>query len=296
MEAQRLAAAGILAVVVAAAAAVAADEAHVKQVEAWRARHEADYRREYVPLAGLFFLKTGVNTAGSELDSDIRLPSRAPLSIGRFVYRDGAVRFEPAAGANVMLRGARVSEPVTLRPDEGGGMRDELVMGDIALWVHPSGDRHAIRMRDPQSYAALSFTGFRWFDIAERYRVRGRFIRDAEPRTLKIPSLTGDDQTYTTEGVVEFTLHGQTLRLRPMTTEPGRFFFVFRDLTSGIDTYEAARFLYSDLETDGTTVLDFNMAYNPPCAFNPYTTCPLPLPENRLRVPIAAGERDYRKP
>jgi hypothetical protein len=281
---------------VAMTAVAAADEAHVKQVEAWRAKHEADYRREYVPLAGLFFLKEGVNTAGSELDRDIRLPSRVSLSIGRFVYQGGKVRFEPAAGSGATLRGAPVTSPIVLRPDGQDEPRDELVLGDIALWVHPSGDRHAIRMRDPQSYGALSFTGFRWFDIDERYRVRGTFIKDAEPRTVKIPSLTGDDQTYTTEGVVEFTLHGQTLRLRPMTTEPGRFFFIFRDLTSGVDTYEAARFLYSDLTPDGTTVLDFNTAYNPPCAFNPFTTCPLPPPENRLRVPIAAGERNYRKP
>ena len=92
---------------------------------------------------------------------------------------------------------------------------------------------------------------------------------------------------------MEFTLEGERLRLRPLTTRPGRFYFVFTDGTSGIESYGAARFLYSDLLPDGTTVLDFNLAYNPPCAFNPYTTCPLPPPENRLAVPIPAGERAY---
>ena len=116
------------------------------------------------------------------------------------------------------------------------------------------------------------------------------------PRQLQVPSLTGDDQTYTTEGIVEFTLLGEPLRLRPMTTRPGRLYFIFRDATSGRETYSAARFLHSDLAPDGTTVLDFNQAYNPPCAFNPYTTCPLPLPENRLTVPIRAGELDYPHP
>ena len=103
----------------------------------------------------------------------------------------------------------------------------------------------------------------------------------------------GAEDEYASEGIVEFSLLGQTLRLRPFTTRPGRFYFVFRDASSGVETYETARFLYSDLQADGTTVLDFNMAYNPPCAFNPYTTCPIPLRENRLPVKVLAGEKDY---
>ena len=103
----------------------------------------------------------------------------------------------------------------------------------------------------------------------------------------------GDVDQYTTEGVVEFTLLGQTLRLRPFTTRPKRFYFVFKDASSGQETYEAARFLYADLLDDGTAVLDFNQAYNPPCAFNPYTTCPIPLRENNLPIKILAGEKDY---
>src|SRR5262249_40646970 len=140
---------------------------------------------------------------------------------------------------------------------------------------------------------ARSFTGFRWFPIDPSYRVTGRFIRDSSPRQLKIANLSGDEDVYTTEGVGECKLQGQTVRLRPMTTRPGRVYFVFRDGTSGHETYEAARFLYSDLLADNTTVLDFNQAYNPPCAFNSFTTCPLPLPENRLMVRILAGERAY---
>ena len=112
-----------------------------------------------------------------------------------------------------------------------------------------------------------------------------------------MPNLLGDIDRYTTEGVVAFTLHRQHVRLRPYTTRPGRLYFVFRDGTSGRETYEAARFLYADLAADGTVVLDFNQAYNPPCAFNPFTTCPVPLPENRLRVRVLAGERAYpRRP
>jgi uncharacterized protein (DUF1684 family) len=121
----------------------------------------------------------------------------------------------------------------------------------------------------------------------------GRLIRDAKPSRLKVLNTYNDVDEYLSEGVVEFTLSGQALRLRPFTTRPGRLYFVFRDASSGQETYETARFLYSDLRDDGTTVLDFNMAYNPPCAFNPYTTCPIPLKENRLPVKILAGEKAY---
>jgi len=279
-----------------ASRAAADDAAYVKAVEQWRAKHEADYTNEYVPLAGLFFLKSGANTVGSASSNDIVLPKPTPASIGRFIYQDGRIRFEPRDGAGVTLKNRLVTSPVELRPSGETEPADELAIGNIALWVHPSGDRRAIRMRDPHGEVARSFAGFRWFPIDERYRVVAKLIKDPAPREVKIPSLSGDDQTYTTEGVVEFTLNGQTVRMRPMTTRPGRLYFIFRDGTSGRETYEAARFLYADLRADGTTVLDFNEAYNPPCAFNPYTTCPLPPRENRLKVRILAGEKAYPHP
>ena len=125
------------------------------------------------------------------------------------------------------------------------------------------------------------------------YRVVGRFIPDVQPRELRVINTFGDLDEFTTEGVVEFPLQGRTLRLRAFTTGAKRLYFVFKDASSGAETYEAARFLYADLRDDGTAVLDFNQAYNPPCAFNPFTTCPIPLPENRLPVKVLAGEKAY---
>ena len=272
------------------------DPEHIRKVEEWRAKHEADYRRDYVPLAGLFYLKPGPNSAGSAPGSDILLPPSAPASIGRFLYEDGRVHFEPAPGVDISLRDAPVKAPVDLRPDGDAQSRDELRLGKLSMWVHTSGERRAIRLRDPDSDLARNFAGFRWYPIDLRYRVTARFLRDAAPREIRLPTLEGDEQVYTTEGILEFTLQGRTIRMRPMTTRPGRLFLVFRDATSGRETYGAARFLYADLQPDDTAVLDFNEAYNPPCAFNPFTTCPLPIRENRLTIPIAAGELDYRKP
>ncbi len=267
-------------------------EAARGETKAWRAKHEADYRREWVTIAGLHFLEDGAQTAGSAASNDIVLPSSAPALLGRFVLQGDAVRFEPDAHAAPRLGDRPVTAPVVLR-DDGNPTADELTVGDVRLVVHRSGVRKSIRVWDPGGALARSFLGFSWFAIQPAYRVTGRFIGDAAPRTVQVPNTFGDIDDFTTEGVVEFTLEGRTLRLRPFTTRPKRLYFVFKDASSGHETYAAARFLYSDLADDGTTVLDFNQAYNPPCSFNPFTTCPLPLPENRLQVKVLAGERAY---
>jgi uncharacterized protein (DUF1684 family) len=264
-----------------------------RAVAEWRAKHEADYRRDYATIANLHVLQAGPNTAGSASTNDIVLPAPVPASIGRFVLEGEQVRYEPAPGAPVYLRGAQVTSAIALH-DDGSREQDELVIGEVRLVVHVSGRNRAIRVRDPNGPLARSFAGFSWFPIDARYRVSGRMIRAPEPRRFTVVNTYGDEDEYTSEGVVEFTLDGRTLRLRPFTTRPGRLYFVFKDASSGQETYKTARFLYSDLAGDGTTVLDFNEAYNPPCAFNPYTTCPLPLPENRLPVKILAGEKAYQ--
>ena len=261
--------------------------------EKWRIKHETDYRREWVTIAGLFELKPGANTAGSAKQNDIILPSKTPAVVGRFVLKGDSVRFEPAAAAGVRLKDQPVTSPIALK-DDGGPGADELAVGDVRLVVHVSGKTRSLRVRDPNGPLAQGFLGFAWFPIDEAWRVTGRFIPDAAPTKKKVLNTMNDIDEYNTEGVVEFTLQGQTLRLRPFTTRPKRFYFVFRDASGGHETYETARFLYSDLRDDNTTILDFNMAYNPPCAFNPYTTCPVPLTENRLmQVKILAGEKAY---
>jgi uncharacterized protein (DUF1684 family) len=264
----------------------------VPAIEAWRAKHEVDYRRDYASIAGLHPLKAGANTAGSAPTNDVVLPASVPARIGTFVLNGAAVRFEPARGVTVLKKDQPITAPTDLRDDRAPGA-DELTIGAVRLVVHVSGDARSIRVRDPEGPLAKGFLGFRWFPIDLSYRVVGRFIKDAEPKRIDVANTYGDIDQYTSEGVVEFTLQGQTLRLRPFTTRPKRFYFVFKDASSGSETYEAARFVYADLADDGTVLLDFNQAYNPPCAFNPYTTCPIPLKENNLPIKVLAGEQDY---
>jgi uncharacterized protein (DUF1684 family) len=275
-----------------AASPAAVPDTPVQISEKWRAKHETDYRRDWVSIAGLHPLKPGRNTAGSAAANDIQLPASVPPAIGAFVRNGDKVRFEPVKGAPVRLKEKPVDAPVDLKDDAGTGA-DELLVGDVRLDVHVSGTTRSLRVRDPEGPLAKGFLGFSWFPIDLQYRVTGRFIKDAEPKSLRVMNTLGDIDEYKTEGVVEFQLASQTLRLRPFTTRPKRFYFVFRDASSGHETYETARFLYADLADDGTSILDFNQAYNPPCAFNPYTTCPIPLRENRLPVKILAGEKAY---
>lgn len=270
-------------------------------VEAWRQKHDVDYRRDYVSIAGLHALRPGPNPAGSASTNAIVLPAGTPPRVGRFVLEGETVRFEPADGLAFRLKRTRpntadVEEPLTgptvLKDDATAGV-DEILIGDVRLVVHVSGTSRSIRVRDPHGPLATGFLGFTWFDIDPAFHVVGRFIPDPAPRQVRVPNTYGDIDEYTTEGVVEFAWQGQMLRLRPFTTRPKRLYFVFRDASSGHETYAAARFLYADLSDDGRVSLDFNMAYNPPCSFNPFTTCPIPLPENRLPAKILAGEKAY---
>lgn len=272
--------------------AAAPPETPMQITEKWRAKHETDYRRDWVSIAGLHPFKDGPNTAGSSRKNDIVLPEPVPAAIGTFILKGQAVRFEPRAGVAVTLRDQPVTSPIDLK-DDGAAGADELRIGDVRLVVHVSGTTRSLRVRDPNGPLAKGFLGFAWFPIDLQYRVVGKFIPDTTPNPLRVPNTLGDIDEYKTEGVVEFQLAGQTLRLRPFTTRPKRFYFVFRDASSGHETYETARFLYADLADDGTSVLDFNQAYNPPCAFNPFTTCPIPLRENRLPIKILAGEKAY---
>ena len=276
-----------------AAAPLEWNDTVVMAIEAWRAEHEESYTRNWVPIEGLHFLKPGTQTAGSAPDNDVVLIASLPERLGTFTAAADEVTFAPEPGASITINGEPASSTLVLR-DDGAEDPDLIEANGASVVVHRSGTRLSLRVRDPNGERARSFEGFEWFPISRDYRVLGRFIRDATPRSLPVVNTFGDVDTYETEGVVEFTLNGETLRLRPFTTEPGRFYFVFNDASSGDETYEAARFLYSDLGKDGTTILDFNEAYNPPCSFNPFTTCPIPLPENRLPIKVLAGEKKYR--
>lgn len=264
-----------------------------QEITRWRARREAALKADggWLTVTGLFWLKEGVNTAGSGPKNTIALPpGSAPGRTGTFLLRKGEVRFEAAPGAGVTLNGKPVSS-TTLKADVPGPA-DVLTIGPLSLILLNRGGKYAIRLKDNNSPFRKEFTGLHWYPVKREYRVVATFVPYAQPKTISIPTILGTSEEQQSPGYAEFALDGTTHRLEPVA-EGEELFFIFRDLTSGKQTYPAGRFLYSAQPENGRVVLDFNKAYNPPCAFTPYATCPLPPPQNRLRVKIEAGELNY---
>lgn len=280
----------------------ARDADYRASVGTWRREREARLRAEdgWLTVAGLFWLKEGANRIGTDPGNDIVLPAgRAPRDAGVFDLRRGRVTVRVLAGVDAVLNGKSLNAadaPAVLRPSSGLTPVDAVTLGDLTLYVHQSGNRLAIRLRDRNSALRRDFKGLRWFPIDERYRIAATFAPRTPPRTVRVPTLVGDFADYQNIGAVRFTLDGRALRLEAFRTtgDPPQLYFLFRDLTSGKETYPAVRFLLADMPDRGATTLDFNKAYNPPCAYNPYTTCPVPPPENRLSVRIPAGEMRYQ--
>jgi uncharacterized protein (DUF1684 family) len=269
-------------------------------VEKWRQEYEADLTSDHgwLTVSGLFWLHEGENKFGSEPTNDIVLPDSAPANAGFFEFHGGKTIVHIKPGVVATMNGKPV-DTAELFPDSRlGNTRPSdarLVLGSLTLWVHASGDRYAIRLRDPASALRRDFHGLTWFPVDESYRVVTRFVAYDQPKNVPIQNLAGDSLALPISGYVVFTLHSQEFRLEGQTESDGSLSFVIRDLTSGKETYSAARFLDADAPKDGMVILDFNEAYNPPCAYNPYTTCPLPPPGNRMRTRIEAGEKTYHR-
>lgn len=272
------------------------DVSYVKEIESWRAEREANLKKDgsWLTVAGLYWLREGENSVGTDLENDFVLPEgTAPAFVGAFTYENGKVGFRAHHGVSVTQKG-KDQKPVssaTLEPGE----KNAIVLGKLSMWVHASGPRLAIRLRDLDSPIRKEFTGLEWFPVEPAYRVTARFTPHPKPKDVEILNMLGDIERYQSPGVADFELQGQAIRMEPVSdTDDGGLWFIFRDGTSGKETYPAARFLRTGAPKDGSVVVDFNKAYNPPCAFNPYTTCPMPSKENRLKVRIEAGEK-YKK-
>jgi hypothetical protein len=183
-----------------------------------------------------------------------------------------------------------------MRPDVAGAP-DVLEMGTLSMNVIKRGDKYGIRLKDKNSAVRRGFLGLKWFDVKEDYRVEARFVSYPQPKPVKVPNVLGQSESMPSPGYAEFTLNGKAVKLDGVMEDPQaeQLFFILRDQTSGKETYGAGRFLYADLPKGGKVVLDFNKAYNPPCAFTPFATCPLPPPQNWMPVRVEAGEMAYGK-
>jgi hypothetical protein len=261
-----------------AGTALFAATAFQSEIAEWRKAREAGLRRDggWLTVTGLFWLREGPNRFGKEASGEIVLPD-GPARAGVFTLRNGKVT------------AAMDGKDRELRPDSN----DFLKVGRLSLFVIKRGDRIGIRLKDPESQYLRDFHGLEYFPADEAWRIAAKFV--SEPHKIPILNVLGQTEQDDCPGYAVFRVGGRDVRLYPVLEEPDakELFFIFSDLTSGKETYDAGRFFYSDLPRDGKVVLDFNKAYNPPCAFTPYATCPRPPKENRLPVRVEAGEKKY---
>jgi len=265
-----------------------AADPYLAEIEAWRRERERRLTADdgWLTVAGLFWLKEGENSFGTDPACDIVLPAgSAPPLAGTFEHRQG----------RTLLRWKdRPGEPIEMQPDTPGPPTIA-TLGDLSFFVIRRQDRYAIRLRDRNSPFRKQFTGLNWYPVDPAWRVEARFVPYPRPRKLRLASTIGEPQEFEAPGYLEFELRGRRLRLEAARSG-GELFLLFKDRTSGKTTYPAGRFLYAEPPRDGVVVLDFNKAHNPPCAFTPYTTCPLPPKQNHLPVAVTAGELLYRGP
>jgi uncharacterized protein (DUF1684 family) len=284
--------------VVAAGRPLAGQGYDTAALESFRASHEASLKADngWLTVAGLHFLNEGENTVGRAPTNDIVLDFPGVPAVGAIVVLQGGVTRIRAPGMSAAPTVIVNSQPVREAPLQRSGQgkpADIVSFGRVNFFVHYSGPRLALRVRDLDSPLRTKFAGLKWFPANAAYRVKANFAPYAAPRIANMPNILGDLEPFTIVGTVSFALGGRNHEMVAWRSGQ-RLWFVFRDLTSGKETTAAARFLYQAMPVPGEFMLDFNYAENPPCGYNPYTTCPLPPPQNRLPVRIEAGELKYQ--
>ncbi len=267
---------------------------YLAEIASWRHERDQDLRDEdgWLTLAGLFWLQEGDNTFGSAAESALVFPAKAPARLGVLRRAGRAVTLVAAPGAGLTSGGKEVGE-LALASD-ASGEPTVVTLGSLSFYVIERGERVGIRLKDKQSPVLAAFKGVESFPIDPTWRIAAHLEPYDPPKQIKIPNVLGDVADSPCPGAVVFERDGVTYRLEP-TGEPGHsLFLVFGDRTNGHETYGGGRFLSIPAPgADGSVVLDFNKAYNPPCVFTPYATCPLPPKQNKLTLRIEAGDKMY---
>lgn len=250
------------------------------------------YPEGWLSLVGLEWLHAGENRMGADPDADVVLRGRdAPPFAGSIEVGDGSVRFVPAPRADVTLDGRLVTGPLELE-DDLDERPTTLAIGSLRFHLIRRTDQLAIRVRDRQAETLASFPGLEYFPIDPSWRVTARF-EPTPNRSIAVPDVIGLVEAQPAPGIIRFERDGNELRLDALEGPDQRLWLIFGDATNGDSTYGGGRFLYSEPPDGDRVVVDFNLAYNPPCVFTPYATCPLPWPENRLPIGVEAGEKGY---
>jgi uncharacterized protein (DUF1684 family) len=271
--------------------------AHRAAVQAMRAQRDAGLRDPtgWLSLVGLHWLRDGEQQFGASQTNDIVLRAEdgdVPPLAGTLELTGGRVLVHPSPGAALTADGRPVLDGSELLDDQAD-VPTALELASLRLVVIRRGEgRVGLRVKDTSAPALRSFTGLPYFEIDPEWRLTGRLARAEPGATVPVPTVLGDVGGEPTPGVVEFTVRGRPYRLDALESMPGHLWLIFRDGTSGHETYGGGRFLVSgEVQPDDSVEIDFNLAYNPPCVFSPFATCPLPPAGNELPIRIRAGEK-----
>ena len=267
--------------------------AYRKEIEDWRAKRIEDLKKEdgWLTLVGLYWLKPGENRFGSDPGNPVILPEgKAPGVAGTLTLEKDTVRLNVQPGVALTANGKPVTPGMVVSAD-ASGKPTILELGSLTFFVIKRGDRLGVRIKDKTSPMLSNFKGVDEYPIRPEWRVVARF-EPYKDKKISIANIIGQVADEKSPGALVFDWQGKTYRLDALEGgEDGSLFVVFGDQTNGKETYGAGRFLDTEAVKDGKVVVDFNTAYNPPCAFTAFATCPLPPAQNKMAVRVEAGEK-----
>ncbi len=273
------------------------DDSWRKEVTEWRTARLERLKSPYgwPSLIGLEWLKEGANTVGSASDNAIVI-TKAPAHLGTVTLHAGKATIALDAQTDATIDGEKKTTAALI--DDSQPKPTQIGFGTVKFYLIQRGDKFGLRIKDSEAATRLKMVaqGVENFDFDPSWRFDAKWEAYNPPHEVEGVNIIGQVEKYQIMGKATFTRDGKTYSVEPMLENPGdtELFLVFADRTSGKETYGAARFVYTPMPQDGKLLLDFNKAYNPPCAFTPYATCPLPTPQNRLNLRVTAGEKKWK--
>lgn len=270
-------------------------QAYKVEVEEWYQKRLTELKGDngWLNLAGLFWLKEGINTVGSDGSNDLVFPKgKIAAKAGFFLVKNTVVQLNVLPGVDISDRGIPITEKIIFHPDSA--KNSLLSHGSLQWFVIKRDDQVGIRLRDLESKLIEEFTGIERYQVNPEWRVEATLEIPVAPRKIDITNVLGQTTAQTSPGTLVFTLKGKEYRLDALEGGKDELFIILGDLTNETETYPAGRYMYIKIpDANGRTIIDFNKAYNPPCAFTPFATCPLPPAQNVLQIAIQAGEKNY---